>query len=50
MTITFVILGVTIVLFVWRRWSADGAALRSLLALALSGVTGLGGQRDDANL
>ena len=48
MTITFVILGVTIVLFVWRRWSADGAALRSLLVL--SGVTGLGGQLKDANL
>jgi len=38
MTITFVILGVTIVLFMWGRWSPDGVALFSLLALALSGV------------
>ena len=38
MTTTFVILGITIVLFVWGRWSADGIALFSLLALALSGV------------
>ena len=38
MTTTFVILGITIVLFVWGRWSADGVALFSLLALALSGV------------
>jgi len=35
---TFVILGVTIVLFVWGRWPADLIALLSLLALALSGV------------
>ena len=38
MTTTFVILGVTIVLFIWGRWSADLVALLSLLALALSGV------------
>ena len=38
MTTTFVILGVTIVLFVWGRWPADLVALLSLLALALSGV------------
>lgn len=40
MTTTFVILGVTIVLFVWGRWSPDLVALLSLLALALSGVIG----------
>jgi len=40
MITTFVILGVTIVLFVWGRWSADLVALLSLLALALSGVIG----------
>jgi len=40
MTTTFVILGVTIVLFVWGRWPADLVALLSLLALALSGVIG----------
>jgi len=38
LTTTFVILGVTIVLFVWGRWPADLVALLSLLALALSGV------------
>ena len=38
MITTFVILGVTIVLFVWGRWPADLVALLSLLALALSGV------------
>ena len=38
MTTTFVILGVTIVLFVWGRWPTDLVALLSLLALALSGV------------
>jgi len=42
MTTTFVILGVTIVLFVWGRWSPDLVALLSLLALALSGVIGTG--------
>ena len=40
MTTTFIILGITIVLFVWGRWSADLVALLSLLALALSGVIG----------
>ena len=38
MITTFVILGITIVLFVWGRWSPDLVALLSLLALALSGV------------
>jgi len=38
MTTTFVILGITIVLFVWGRWPPDLVALLSLLALALSGV------------
>ena len=42
MTTTFIILGVTIVLFVWGRWSADLVALLSLLALALFGVIGTG--------
>jgi hypothetical protein len=40
MTTTFIILGLTIVLFVWGRWPADLVALLSLLALALSGVIG----------
>ena len=40
MITTFVILGVTIVLFVWGRWSPDLVAILSLLALALSGVIG----------
>ena len=40
MITTFVILGVTIVLFVWGRWSPDLVAMLSLLALALSGVIG----------
>ena len=40
MTTTFIILGITIVLFVWGRWSPDLVALLSLLALALSGVIG----------
>ena len=40
MTVTFVILGITIALFVWGRWSPDLVALLSLLALALSGVIG----------
>jgi di/tricarboxylate transporter len=39
---TFIILGVTIVLFIWGRWSADLVALLSLLALALFGVIGTG--------
>ena len=42
MITTFVILGVTIVLFVWGRWSPDLVALLSLLALALSGVIDTG--------
>ena len=40
MTTTFIILGITIVLFVWGRWPADLVAVLSLLALALSGVIG----------
>jgi len=40
MTTTFIILGITIVLFVWGRWPADLVALLSLLSLALSGVIG----------
>lgn len=40
MITTFIILGVTIVLFIWGRWSADLVALLSLLALALLGVIG----------
>ena len=42
MITTFVILGVTIVLFVRGRWSPDLVALLSLLALALSGVINTG--------
>ena len=42
MTTTFVILGVTIILFVWGRWPPDLVALLSLLALALSGVIDTG--------
>ncbi len=42
MTTTFVILGITIVLFIWGRWPADLVAVLSLLALALSGVIGTG--------
>ncbi len=38
MITTFVILSVTIALFIWGRWSPDLVALLSLLALALSGV------------
>ncbi len=40
MTTTFIILAITIFLFVWGRWPADLVALLSLLALALSGVIG----------
>jgi len=40
MITTFIILGITIVLFVWGRWPPDVVALLSLLALALSGVIG----------
>jgi di/tricarboxylate transporter len=42
MITTFVILGVTILLFVWGRWSADLVALLSLLVLALTGVISTG--------
>ena len=38
MTTTFIILGITILLFIWGRWPPDLVALLSLLALALSGV------------
>lgn len=41
MTITFIILGLTIVLFVWGRWHPDLVAVGSLLALYLSGVVDL---------
>lgn len=44
MTITFIILGVTIVLFVWGRWQPDLVAIGSLLALYLTDVITL----DDA--
>jgi len=37
-TTTFIILGITILLFIWGRWPPDLVALLSLLALALSGV------------
>lgn len=40
MTTTFIILAITIILFVWGRWPADLVAVLSLLALALSGVIG----------
>jgi di/tricarboxylate transporter len=40
MTTTFIILGITIILFIWGRWPADLVALLSLLALALFGVIG----------
>ena len=42
MTITFLILGVTIVLFIWGRWQPDLVAVGSLLALYLFGVIDLG--------
>ena len=42
MTITFVILAVTIVMFVWGRWQADLVAVGSLLALYLTGVVSIG--------
>ena len=38
MILTFIILGITIALFVWGRWAPDLVALLSLLALALLGV------------
>ncbi|MGI9354867.1 MAG: SLC13 family permease [Rhizobiaceae bacterium] len=40
MIITFLILGVTIALFIWGRLAPDLVAILSLLALALSGVIG----------
>lgn len=42
MLITFIILGITILLFVWGRFPADLVALMSLLALILSGVLDVG--------
>ncbi len=41
MTMTFLILGVTIVLFMWGRWHPDLVAVGSLLALYLFGVVDL---------
>ncbi|MEN8113661.1 MAG: SLC13 family permease, partial [Actinomycetota bacterium] len=41
MGLTFLILGVTIVLFMWGRWHPDLVAVGSLLALYLSGVVTL---------
>lgn len=41
MTITFIILGATIVLFVWGRWQPDLVAVGSLLVLYLTGVISL---------
>ena len=41
MTITFIILGVTMVMFVWGRWQPDLVAVASLLALYLTGVVTL---------
>jgi di/tricarboxylate transporter len=38
MTITFIILGVTMVLFVWGRWQPDLVAVASLLALFLTNI------------
>ncbi len=38
MILTFAILGITIVLFVWGRWAPDLVAVLSLLSLALFGV------------
>jgi di/tricarboxylate transporter len=42
MTTTFIILGVTIGLFVWGRWQPDLVAVGSLLALYLFGIISLG--------
>ena len=42
MTITFIILAVTIGLFIWGKPRADLAALLSMLALYLSGVISVG--------
>ena len=41
MSITFIILGVTMVLFVWGRWQPDLVAVASLVALYLTGVLSL---------
>lgn len=41
MTLTFIILGVTMVLFVWGRFQPDLVAVASLLALFLTGVVSL---------
>jgi di/tricarboxylate transporter len=42
MTITFIILAVTVVLFVWGRWQPDLVAVGSLLALYLFDIVTLG--------
>ncbi len=41
MTLTFIILGITMVLFMWGRWQPDLVAVGSLLALYLVGVVTL---------
>jgi di/tricarboxylate transporter len=41
MTVTFVVLAVTIVMFGWGRWQPDLVAIGSLLALYLAGVISL---------
>jgi di/tricarboxylate transporter len=41
MTLTFIILGVTMLLFMWGRWQPDLVAVGSLLALYLVGVVTL---------
>jgi len=38
MTITFIILGITMVLFVWGKWQPDLVAVGSLLALFLANI------------
>ncbi|MGI9641491.1 MAG: SLC13 family permease [Acidimicrobiia bacterium] len=38
MTITFIILGITMVMFVWGRWQPDLVAVASLLALFLTNI------------
>lgn len=38
MELTFVILAITIILFIWGRWRSDLVALVSLLALYLTGI------------
>ncbi len=42
MLVTFLILGITIVLFLWGRWPAELVGLLSLLALVLTGVLDAG--------